>query len=77
MIMTKRSTRQRLLDRITGSTTSTAPLTPLLDEHLSQVSGGNCGCGHSSSSDHISTGSGPTHDSRTDRSNEAVMAHGS
>lgn len=65
--MKTRSTYSRLIDRITGSGQAAAPLTQLLDEHLSEISGGGCGCGHSSSSNHISTGSGTNHDSRTDR----------
>lgn len=65
--MNTRSTYGRLIGRITGSGEPAAPLTQLLDEHLSEIAGGRCGCGHSSSGNHISTGSGTNHDSRTDR----------
>ncbi|MBB1499359.1 hypothetical protein [Paracoccus sp. MC1862] len=64
--MTTRSTYGRLIGGITGSGEPAAPLTQLLDEHLSEVSGGRCGCRHSSSSSHMSTISGTNHDSRTD-----------
>ena len=64
--MTTGSGYARLVGRITGSGETPAPLTLILDEHLAEVAGGKCGCGHSSSSNHVSTGSGPTHDSRTD-----------
>ncbi|MBL3674973.1 hypothetical protein [Paracoccus aerius] len=63
--MDRKTTLSRLRDRI-GSKAAPQNLTPLLDEHLERVSGGrNCGCGHSSNTNHASQGSGGNHVSQT------------
>jgi hypothetical protein len=59
--MTSKTFVSRFADRL-GGAEAASPLTPLLDEHLAHVSGG-CGCGHSSSTNHASTGDGPSHSS--------------
>lgn len=61
--MASKSFMSRFVDRLGGAEAASASLTPLLDEHLAQVSGGSCGCGHSSNTNHASQGSGPNHSS--------------
>jgi hypothetical protein len=60
--MASKSFVSRFANRLGGAEAASVPLTPLLDAHLAQVSGG-CGCGHSSSTNHASTGDGPNHNS--------------
>ncbi|HET9067258.1 MAG TPA: hypothetical protein VFN28_01345 [Amaricoccus sp.] len=61
--MASNSFMSRFVDRLGGAEAASGPLTPLIDEHLAQVSGGGCGCGHSSNTNHASSGDGPNHSS--------------
>jgi hypothetical protein len=61
--MAQKSFVSRFVNRLGDAGTASAPLTPLLDRQLAEVAGGGCGCGHSSNTNHASSGDGPNHSS--------------